>query len=138
MTDNYEIKDSRVSFSHSFTKDGTYSITLTVTDDKGDNSAWQGSMIITQNTATIKNKEESDSNRNNLIGGSIALIGLLVGVSALRYFRGEEEDDFFDFEDTGPLSLTCPNCSGIITLTTDQRPIQIGCPHCQSQFMIRE
>ena len=137
-SDNYEIKDSRVSFSHSFTKGGTYSITLTVTDDKGDNSAWQGSMIITQNTATIKNKEVSDSNRNNLIGGSIALIGLLVGASALRYFRGEEEDDFFDFEDTGPLSLACPNCSGIITLTTDQRPIQIGCPHCQSQFMIRE
>jgi len=59
-------------------------------------------------------------------------------VLGLRYFKGEEEDDFFDFEDTGPLNLACPSCGGMIGITTEQRPIQVACPMCQSQFVIRE
>ena len=74
-----------------------------------------------------------------LIGGSVAGILALGAVVGLKYFRNEdEEEDFFDFEDLGPTTLTCPSCSGLITITTDQRPIQVGCPMCQSQFIIRE
>lgn len=66
----------------------------------------------------------------------ILALGAVVG---LKYFRNEdEEEDFFDFDDVGPTTLTCPSCSGQITITTDQRPIQVGCPMCQSQFIIRE
>ncbi len=38
----------------------------------------------------------------------------------------------------GPLELECPSCGGLISITATQRPIQIGCPMCQSQFVIRE
>ena len=38
----------------------------------------------------------------------------------------------------GPLELNCPTCNGLISITTTQRPIQVGCPMCQSQFVIRE
>ena len=38
----------------------------------------------------------------------------------------------------GPTTLSCPSCSGQITINTEQRPIQVGCPMCQSQFIIRE
>ena len=74
-------------------------------------------------------------------GGAAVVLGLL-GLVGLRYFRSEEEDDWGEsWEETatpGPVNLQCPNCSGLITITTDQRPIQVGCPMCQAQFVIRE
>ena len=70
---------------------------------------------------------------------SPAIIQALGAIVGMKYFRNEdEEEDFFDFEEMGPTNLTCPSCSGLITITTDQRPIQVGCPMCQSQFIIRE
>ena len=52
------------------------------------------------------------------------------------------EDSGFDeeFEDVipGPIELQCPSCGGLISITTTQRPIQIGCPICASQFVLRE
>jgi uncharacterized membrane protein len=82
-------------------------------------------------------KDNGDSN-TLVIGGAVATIGIIGAVIGLRYFRSEEEDDFFEFENTGPVNLSCPNCSGLITINTDQRPIQVGCPMCQAQFVIRE
>ena len=53
---------------------------------------------------------------------------------------GDEFDDMFEEETVvpGPLELQCPSCGGLISITTTQRPIQVGCPMCQSQFVIRE
>jgi len=53
---------------------------------------------------------------------------------------GDEFDDMFEEETVvpGPLELECPSCGGLISITTTQRPIQVGCPMCQSQFVIRE
>ena len=73
-----------------------------------------------------------------MIGGTIAVIGIIGAVIGMKYFRTEEEEDFFDFEEMGPTNLSCPTCSGLITINTDQRPIQVACPMCQSQFIIRE
>jgi len=114
----------------------SYTVTLTVTDNYGDSTGWQGSIIVEENI--VSGSEENEENDITLIiGGAIATIGI-AAVVGLRYFRSEEEDDFFEFEDTGPVNLSCPNCSGLITITTDQRPIQVGCPMCQAQFVIRE
>ena len=88
----------------------------------------------------ITNSGGNNNDNSNIrkIGGAAAAIGIIGAVVGLRYFRNEEEDDFFEFADTGPVNLSCPNCSGLITITTDQRPIQVGCPMCQAQFVIRE
>ncbi|MCS5650416.1 MAG: PKD domain-containing protein, partial [Dehalococcoidia bacterium] len=137
-SDNYEISMTQENFEYIFNEAGTYSVTLTVTDDRGDSNAWQGNVIVSEKTVvTSSDGNEEDSNML-LIGGGVAILGLLGAVLGLRYFGGEEDDDFFDFEDTGPLNLGCPSCGGMIVITTDQRPIQVACPMCQSQFVIRE
>tara|TARA_B100002049_G_scaffold217038_1_gene183318 strand:- start:24 stop:542 length:519 start_codon:yes stop_codon:yes gene_type:complete len=137
-SDNYEISMTQENFEYIFNEAGTYSVTLTVTDDRGDSNAWQGNVIVSEKTVvTSSDGNEKDSNML-LIGGGVAILGLLGAVLGLRYFGGEEDDDFFDFEDTGPLNLGCPSCGGMIVITTDQRPIQVACPMCQSQFVIRE
>ena len=53
---------------------------------------------------------------------------------------GDEFEEMFEEESVvpGPLELQCPSCGGLISVTTTQRPIQVGCPMCQSQFVIRE
>jgi hypothetical protein len=138
-SDNYEISMMQEKFEYTFNEGGTYSVTLTVTDDKGDSNAWQGNVIVNEKTAVTGSGDNEDDSNTLLIGGTVAIIGLLGGVLGLRYFRGEEEeDDFFDFEDTGPVNLGCPSCGGMIVITTEQRPIQVACPMCQSQFVIRE
>ncbi|MEC8875442.1 MAG: S8 family serine peptidase [Candidatus Thermoplasmatota archaeon] len=136
--DNYEISKNQENFEYIFNEGGTYSVTLTVTDDEGDSNAWQGNVIVNEKTTVTSNGDGDDGDNTLLIGGGIAILGLLGGVLGLRYFGGEEEDDFFDFEDTGPVNLGCPSCGGMITITTDQRPIQVTCPMCQGQFVIRE
>ena len=77
-----------------------------------------------------------------LIGGAavgvIALAGLGMG---LRKMSGGGEEWGEDWEETvtpGPLELNSPTCNGLISITTTQRPIQVGCPMCQSQFVLRE
>ena len=77
-----------------------------------------------------------------LVGAAaVGIIGLVGGAMALNRMRGGSEDEFEEmFEDVtpGPLELNCPTCNGLISITTSQRPIQVGCPMCQSQFVIRE
>ena len=127
-------------FDYTFDIATSYTIRLTVTDNSGESSTWQGSIIVEENlVATTRDGEES----NNLVlyGGGAAIILGLLGAVGLRYFRNEEEDDWGDWEETatpGPTNLQCPNCPSMITITTDQRPIQVGCPMCQAQFIIRE
>jgi hypothetical protein len=75
-----------------------------------------------------------------LIGGAVLAVAGLVG--AAMAFRNMGGEDGFDegFEDItpGPIELQCPSCGGLISITTPQRPIQIGCPICASQFVLRE
>ncbi|OIR20178.1 MAG: hypothetical protein BEU04_03890 [Marine Group III euryarchaeote CG-Bathy1] len=125
-------------FDYTFVSVATYNIVLTVTDNSGDTNTWQGSIIVEENVITNSGGNNNDNSNIRKIGGAAAAIGIIGAVIGLRYFRSEEEDDFFEFTDTGPVNLSCPNCSGLITITTDQRPIQVGCPMCQAQFVIRE
>ena len=137
-SDNHEITMMQENFEYTFNEGGTYSVTLTVTDDQDDSNAWQGNVIVNEKTTVTGSGDNEDDSNTLLIGGTIAIIGLIGGVLGLRYFKGEEDDDFFDFDDTGPVNLGCPNCGGVIAITTDQRPIQVACPMCQNQFVIRE
>ena len=78
-----------------------------------------------------------------LIGGAaLGVLALFGGARVLSSMRGggDEVDDMFEEETavSGPLELQCPTCGGLISVTTTQRPIQVGCPMCQAQFVIRE
>ena len=78
-----------------------------------------------------------------MIGGAaIAVLALFGGARALSSMRGGDDEFEGMFEEEtvvpGPLELQCPSCGGLISITTTQRPIQVGCPMCQSQFVIRE
>ena len=138
ISDNSEIVRTQVDFDYTFDKDGTYSITLIVTDDSQDSHTWQGSIIVEQKSLVNGNDNEEDGSNVILIGGTLAMIGIVGAVIGMKYFRSEEDDDFFNFEEMGPINLSCPTCSGLITINTDQRPIQVACPMCQSQFVIKE
>jgi len=125
---------------YKFDNEGNYELTLTVVDDDGGSSTsgvWFIFVTAKTNTGSGGSKEEGSNTL--LIGGGLAVILALGSGVGLKYFRNEdEEEDFFDFEEMGPTNLTCPSCSGLITINTEQRPIQVGCPMCQSQFIIRE
>ncbi len=133
-----QFNNAQEQFDYVFENTATYSITLTIADNSGGTNTWQGSVIVEENVVTNSGGKDNDDSNTLVIGGTAATIGIIGAVIGLRYFRSEEEDDFFEFEDTGPVNLSCPNCSGLITITTDQRPIQVGCPMCQAQFVIRE
>ena len=120
-----------------FKNEGNYEVTLRVTDNDGETTL-SGTLFIFVNAKVNTGASEDNESSTLLIGGSLAGILVLGAFVGLKYFRNEEEEDFFDFEDVGPTTLTCPSCSGQITITTEQRPIQVGCPMCQSQFIIRE
>ena len=132
-----EIKRTQKNFDYIFDREGTYVITLIVTDNAQSTHGWQGSIIVENNIVSTNNTEEDGSNVL-IIGGTLAVIGVISVAVGMKYFKTEEDDDFFDFEEMGPTNLSCPNCSGTITITTDQRPIRVGCPMCQAQFDIRE
>jgi len=134
-SDNSEIIRTQKNFDYTFDKEGNYSITLVVTDNSQSTHTWQGSIIVERENPQVKNA--NNGNIEILIGGTLTVIGI-GAVVGMKYFRSEEEDDFFEFEDMGPVNLSCPNCSGIITITTNQRPIRVGCPMCQAQFDIKE
>jgi len=135
---NSEVIDQE-NLNYKFDNEGNYELTLTVFDNDGGSST-SGKLFIFVTAKTNTGGSGSDDEEVPLlIGGGIAGILALGAVVGLKYFRSEdEEEDFFDFEDVGPTNLTCPSCSGLITINTEQRPIQVGCPMCQSQFIIRE
>ena len=94
--------------------------------------------FLNEFSSDFENSDNDEESNAILIGGTLAIIGAAGAVIGLKYFRTEEDDDFFDFEDMGPTNLSCPTCSGIITINTEQRPIQVACPICQGQFVINE
>ena len=121
-----------------FTEAGIYSSILTVTDNDGAKSTWQTSIIVTQKEVNTNNQQTDDEVNPLIIGGGMAGVLALGGYGALRYLRTEDEDDFFDFGEPEAVNLSCPSCGGLISITTTQRPIQVGCPMCQGQFIVRE
>lgn len=133
-----QFNSAQEQFEYIFENAATYSITLTVTDNSGNSNTWQGSVIVEENVVTNLGGKSNDNSSTLIMGGAVATIGIIGAAIGFRYFRSEEEDDFFEFENVGPVNLSCPSCSGLITITTDQRPIQVGCPMCQAQFVIRE
>ena len=86
--------------------------------------------------------DDEEGLSNTMIAGAAGLgVAVLAGLAVgLRKMGGGGDDGFDDmFEEVpGPLELNCPTCNGLISITTTQRPIQVGCPMCQSQFVIRE
>ena len=131
------------SFKRTYNEPGTYTAILTVTDVRGGVSTWQAVVIVTAGAGYGDSVEESGIPTNTLIGGAaLGVLALFGGARALSSMRGggDEFDDMFEEETVapGPLELQCPSCGGLISITTTQRPIQVGCPMCQSQFVIRE
>ena len=131
------------SFKRTYNEPGTYTAILTVTDIRGGVSTWQAVVIVTAGAGYGDNVEESGIPTNTLIGGAaFGVLALFGGARALSSMRGggDEFEEMFEEETVvpGPLELQCPSCGGLISITTAQRPIQVGCPMCQSQFVIRE
>jgi len=131
------------SFKRTYNEPGTYTAILTVTDIRGGVSTWQAVVIVTAGAGYGAEVEEGGISTNMLIGGAaLGVLALFGGARALSSMRGggDEFDDMFEEETVapGPLELQCPTCGGLISITTTQRPIQVGCPMCQAQFVIRE
>jgi len=134
------------SFKRTYNEPGTYTGILTVTDDRNGQSTWQAVVIVTTGEGYGDKVEESSIGgipTNALIGGAaLGVLALFGGARAFSSMRGggDEFEDMFEEETVvpGPLELECPSCGGLISITTTQRPIQVGCPMCQSQFVIRE
>ena len=131
------------SFKRTYNEPGTYTAILTVTDIREGSSTWQAVVIVTAGAGYGAEVEESGLTTNVLIGGAaLGVLALFGGARALSSMRGgsDEFEEMFEEETVvpGPLELQCPSCGGLISITTTQRPIQVGCPMCQSQFVIRE
>ena len=122
---------------------GTYIATVTVTDERGGSSTWQVEVRVSKSAdyELSTDEDEEGLSSNLLIGGAAgAVVAIVGGAMALRKLRGgaDEFEDMFEDVTPGPVELQCPSCGGLISITTTQRPIQVGCPICASQFVIRE
>ena len=127
-------------FEKTYNEPGTYTAILTVTDERGGYSNWQVDVIVTRSDSTTTGNGDSGYSTVTLFGAAfIAIAGLVGGAIALNRMRGGgDPDDMFEDVIPSPMELQCPSCGGLISITTAQRPIQIGCPICASQFVIRE
>ena len=135
----YGQQDAR-SFATIFNAAGTYTATLTVSDEReGIATAMVSVVVIPAPATTTPGGGDNDTTWVRIAG--LLLLGMVLlagGALALNRLRSEEEDDDYFDDVEGPLQLACPACRGTISVATPQRPVQLGCPHCQAQFILRE
>jgi len=133
---------TKKTFQRTYNDPGTYTAILTVTDERGGIGTWQVDVIVSKSGGYDNLNDDEEGLSNTMIAGAAGLgVAVLAGLAVgLRKMGGGGDDGFDDmFEEVpGPLELNCPTCNGLISITTTQRPIQVGCPMCQSQFVIRE
>ena len=129
-------------FNKIYNTPGTYIAILTVTDERGGTATWQATVTVSDSGVNRGDGEEDGYSTTMLAGiagvAVVALAGLAMGLKRMGGGGGDDFEEMFEDVTPGPLELNCPNCNGLISITTTQRPIQVGCPMCGSQFVIRE
>ena len=129
-------------FERTLNEPGQYIAILTVIDSRGGEDTHNVDVSISDSGGTGRGDESEVEGYSTtvLIGGALMGVGGLIGgAMALRRMGGDSDfDEGFEDVTPGPIELQCPSCGGLISITTAQRPIQIGCPICASQFVLRE